>query len=230
MTGLELSPGAGGGRYPGLDVMALSPHWDAATTAVVAARMGPPPAIRFFTVAEVATASALCDRLLDQDEEVRVPVVESIDARLAESQTDGWRYADMPHDGDAWRESLAKLDEQARDEHGCRFHELARETQIAVLHGIQQLAPDAWRGLPAGRVWSLWTRYACTAFYAHPWAWQEMGFTGPAYPRGYKNLGVDRREPFEVGDARPDLDPTRVPTAADSASESGRAPAQNWTT
>lgn len=77
MTGLELSPGAGGGRYPGLDVMALSPHWDAATTAVVAARMGPPPAIRFFTVAEVATASALCDRLLDQDEEVRVPVVES---------------------------------------------------------------------------------------------------------------------------------------------------------
>jgi hypothetical protein len=30
-----------------------------------------------------------------------------------------------------------------------------------------------------------------------------MGFPGPAYPRGYKNIGIDRREPFEVKDAEP---------------------------
>ncbi|MDM4723605.1 hypothetical protein QTQ03_30055 [Micromonospora sp. WMMA1363] len=59
-------------------------------------------------------------------------------------------------------------------------------------------------GSPGG---SLWTRYACTAFYAHPDAWSEMGFPGPAYPRGYKNTGVDRREPFEVVDTRPDEEP-----------------------
>ncbi|MDQ3430688.1 MAG: gluconate 2-dehydrogenase subunit 3 family protein, partial [Actinomycetota bacterium] len=47
----------------------------------------------------------------------------------------------------------------------------------------------------------LWLRYACTAFYAHPWSWNEIGFGGPAYPRGYKNLGVNRREPWEVADA-----------------------------
>ena len=40
-------------------------------------------------------------------------------------------------------------------------------------------------------------RYACTAFYSHPWAWNEIGFGGPAYPRGYKNIGLDRREPWE---------------------------------
>ena len=55
--------------------------------------------------------------------------------------------------------------------------------------------------MPAARVWSLWTRYAASAFYAHPWAWNEIGFGGPAYPRGYKNLGLDRREPWEVADA-----------------------------
>jgi hypothetical protein len=58
-------------------------------------------------------------------------------------------------------------------------------------------------------VWSLWTRYACTAFYSHPAAWNEIGFAGPAYPRGYKNTGVDRREPFEVRDAQPGDDPVR---------------------
>ena len=34
-----------------------------------------------------------------------------------------------------------------------------------------------------------------------------MGFPGPAYPRGYKNLGVGRLEPFEVADRRPAEDP-----------------------
>ena len=57
--------------------------------------------------------------------------------------------------------------------------------------------------LRADRVWSLWSRYACTAFYSHPWAWNEIGFPGPAYPRGYKNPGVNAREPFEVADHGP---------------------------
>jgi hypothetical protein len=43
-------------------------------------------------------------------------------------------------------------------------------------------------------------RYACTAFYSHPWAWNEIGFGGPAYPTGYKSLGVDGREPWEVAE------------------------------
>ena len=60
----------------------------------------------------------------------------------------------------------------------------------------------AWHGMPAKRVFSLWTRYACDAFYSHPWAWNEIGFGGPAYPRGYKNLGIDRREPWEVPERR----------------------------
>jgi hypothetical protein len=44
----------------------------------------------------------------------RVPVVNLIDSRLAEQQTDGWHYDGMPQDGDAWRASLAALDADAR--------------------------------------------------------------------------------------------------------------------
>ena len=74
---------------------------------------------------------------------------------------------------------------------------------------MQDLGGKEWHGLNAAHVWSLWTRYACTAFYAHPAAWNEIGFPGPAYPRGYKNPGVGEREPFEVADARPSKDPAR---------------------
>ena len=33
-------------------------------------------------------------------------------------------------------------------------------------------------------------RSMLAAFYSHPWAWNEIGFGGPAYPRGYARLGV----------------------------------------
>ena len=36
---------------------------------------------------------------------------------------------------------------------------------------------------------------------------KRIGFPGPAYPRGYKNAGVDAREPYEVADAYPADDP-----------------------
>ena len=196
-------------RFPGFDAQGQADHWDAVTTGVVLSRLGMPPDIRFFTPSEEAVGLALCDRLLDQDGEDRIPVLNMIDARLAEQETDGWRYEDMPHDGDAWRDSLAALDEDATDRFGAGFADCSAEQQGALVQAVQDLGTDAWHGLCAKHVWSLWTRYACTAFYSHPSAWNEIGFPGPAYPRGYKNIGVDRREPFEVRDAHPDDDPER---------------------
>jgi len=194
-------PGGGPNlRFPGYDVTAAAGTWDAVTAGVVLARLGPPPPIRFFTVAEQATGSALFDLLLDQRDEPKVPVLEMVDARLAEFITDGWRHDDMPEDGDAFRLTFALLDEDAHMLRGQRFHELSVDVQAEVVQRIQDLADDgkAWHGFVATHVWSLWTRYACAAFYAHPWAWNEIGFGGPAYPRGYKNLGGV--EPWEVRD------------------------------
>jgi len=186
-------------RFPGYDVLGQAPGWDAVTAGVVLRRLGPPPPRRFFTVDEEATARPLLDRLLAQEGEPKIPVFEMIDARLAEGETDGWRYADMPEDGDAWKRSLAHLDDDAGKAAGCRFREVRRSAQEEILEAVR--TGDDWHGLPAARVWSLWTRYACAAFYSHPWAWNEIGFGGPAYPRGYKALGLDHRENWEEQEA-----------------------------
>lgn len=209
MSRLPLDHDDGGGRFPGLDVLSQAKHWDEHTSAVVNGRLGLLPHIRFFSPAEEGTASMLFDQLLDQRAEPRIPVVQLIDARLSEEQTDGWHYDDMPVDGEAWRASLAGLDEDAR-ESGCEdFATAPWDTAHQILEEIEKLGEEKWHGMRAGRIWGLWTRYACTAFYSHPWAWDEIGFSGPAYPRGYKNLGVDRLEGFEVADSRPAADPTR---------------------
>jgi hypothetical protein len=189
-------------RFPGFDALGQQRHWDPVTAGVVLERVSNVRDFRFFTPDEQAVATLLCDRLLGQSGDDRIPVAAMIDARLAEAQTDGWRYADMPEDGQAWRDTLAALRADG-------FASATEKEQDELIQAVQDRAPHKWHGMPAARVWSLWTRYACTAFYAHPDAWSEIGFPGPAYPRGYKNSGVDRREPFEVRDAQPGEDPLR---------------------
>jgi Gluconate 2-dehydrogenase subunit 3 len=176
-----VTPG-GRGRFDGFDVLSEVDRWDDVTAGVVLSRLDPPPDYSFFTPAEQATADVL--RLVDQ--------------RLALDMTDGWFYEDMPEDADAWRVTLAALDDEAQQKHQAPFHVLDRAEQAALLQAVADA--EVWHGLNGGHVWSLWTRYACAAFYSHPWAWNEMGFDGPAYPRGYKNIGVGRRERRETPD------------------------------
>lgn len=197
-------------RFPGFAVLRQAPRWDRVTALAIRSRVAPPPGLRFFTAAEQATARALVGQLLDQPhDDLGVPVMEMVDARLADGQTDGWRYEDMPEDGQAWCDTLAHLDSDAKERFGAGFADCDTREQVAIVQAVQDLGSREWHGLPAGHVWSLWTRYACTALYAHPAAWDEIGFPGPAYPRGYKNIGVDALEPFEVRDARPAQDPVR---------------------
>jgi len=193
----------GKGRFPGFDVLDSVDVWDDVTAGAVLDRLSHPTGLSFFTPAEVAVARPLLDLLLGQDGAPRIPVVDLIDRRLAVGETDGWHYADLPEDAQAWRETLAALDKAAHDRTGSGFGECAVAAQTALVDEVRRA--DSWQGFVATHVWSLWTRYACTAFYSHPWAWNEIGFPGPAYPRGYVNPGLDARERWEVADqgARP---------------------------
>jgi hypothetical protein len=212
VTGQRARNGGWTGRFPGFDVLGQARHWDQVTADVVTARTGPPPAVKFFTGPQESCARALLNLLTGQDGsdgEPAVPVLEMVDSRLAAGETDGWRYADMPEDGQAWRDTLSYLDADAGLRCGTSFAGASVIDQMALVQAVQELKSADWHGLPAVHVWSLWTRYACTAFYAHPFAWAEIGFPGPAYPRGYKNAGVGKLEPFEVRDAQPAEDPVK---------------------
>ncbi len=198
-------PGPESARYPGYDVLAQRPRWDDETAAVVLRRLARPAPLQFFDAHEEPTARALVKQLLDLDGEPQIPVLEMIDQRLLERDFDGFRYLSMPDDDVAWKRSIAGLDGDAQQRFGSRFVDLAADDQMRVIVEVRIDTGYRW-GMPAKRVFDLWMRYVCTAFYSHPWAWNEIGFGGPAYPRGYKALGVNKREPWERDEAR-DLDP-----------------------
>ena len=201
------------GRYPDFDVFDAADTWDAATAKVVMGRMEVGGAFRFFEPEEIATLRAFCDVMLAQDEEPRVPVAELIDDKLAAGRLDGFQYVDMPDDRDTWHLVLAGLDEVAEKRYGQPSFAMcdaeAREAIVSDLAGAD-LAGGPWKRLNVKRAWSVCTRMALSAFYSHPWTWNEIGFGGPAYPRGYMRLGpMSTLEPFETPGATSE-DPARV--------------------
>ena len=196
---MGITPGSAEQRFPGYDVMGQSPAWDEVTRAVVIDRCALPDAPAFFTAEEEPTARALLDRLLAQDDDPRVPVFEAVDQRLAERRGDGYRYEGLPEDPETWRGSLAALDATAQAYSGNSFANLSRDDR-ARDHRRGPALQGRMARPPASRLFSVWMRYACSAFYAHPWVWNEIGFGGPAYPRGYKYLALGAREPWEVAE------------------------------
>jgi hypothetical protein len=201
------------GRYPDYDVMASEATWDEATAKVVRARLRVPDQLHFFGPGEVATVRAFCDVCVAQDEEPRVPVVEMVDEKLAAGRLDGYQYSDMPDDRQTWREVLAGLDEVAEIRYGrASFAACDLEGQQAIVGQLAQglLSEGRWEQLNVKRAWAVCMRMILAAFYSHPWAWNEIGFGGPAYPRGYMRLGpTSTTEPFERLGATAE-DPVRV--------------------
>jgi hypothetical protein len=207
------------GRYPDYDVFDAAQTWDPATARVIAERMEVRGNFAFFTPDEQPTLGALCDVAVAQDVEPRIPVPELIDEKLAAGRLDGYQYADMPDDRDTWRLTLAGLDEVAADCHdGRRFAALDTPSQEAIVGDFTKgrLRSVSFDRLNVTRAWSVCMRMILAAFYSHPWAWNEIGFGGPAYPRGFMRLGpTSTREPFERPGAT-DEDPVRTVTEGDA--------------
>ena len=179
------------GRYPDYDVLQQADHWDEVTRRVVLERVNEVPEIRFFGMEEAETLTAFADIVLAQDTEPRIPVMAYVDEKLFEGERDGYRYFDMPDDDETWRRVARGLDEEARRQGRDRFGLLGVEERIEICGRLAKgdLHGGAWDTLNVSRAWSVVMRYLLQAFYSHPWAWNEIGFGGPAYPRGYSRFG-----------------------------------------
>jgi len=184
------------GRYPDYDVLDSVRHWDEPTRRVVLERVAQVPAIRFFEPAEARTLAAFCDVVTAQHAEPRIPVLAMVDAKFCAGELDGFRHHDLPPDPETWRRAAALLDRSAREagsEDG--FAGAGSQLQHELVERFAKGELD-W-DLPVQKAWSVLMRGVLGAFYSHPWAWNEIGFGGPAHPRGFARLGEGQREQWE---------------------------------
>lgn len=194
-------------RYPGYDVLS---KWDSVsfndvTRAVLRRRLDDPPPRRFFSEAEWALMQALCAHLAPQPERGGpIPITPWIDADLQAGRGEGYRAPGVPPLQEAWRRGLAAIAAEARMAFGRAFEELGhdeRETLCRQLNQGEARAPE-WAGMPAKAFFAMLLNAVASHYASHPAAWSEMGFGGPAGPRGYVRLGLNKRDPWEAQESR----------------------------
>jgi hypothetical protein len=171
----------------------------------VARRLAVSPEPGFLTAEEFETLTALAGRIVPQPaSRPPIPVAALVDRKLLAGERDGYRIPTMPQDGQAWRHGLAALDAESRHAFGDRFARLPEVEQNALLRRAEagELTLPDWGEMPAAEFFKRrLLRDVVQAYYAHPAAWSQIGWGGPASPRGYVRLGLNDRDPWEPQEA-----------------------------
>jgi Gluconate 2-dehydrogenase subunit 3 len=189
-------------RFPAYDTLAKrnTPSWNNATRTVIATRLSDQHTRRFFDQTEWDILLAICQRIIPQRSPDKVPIACFIDARLTNNIGDGFRRAGQPGMREMWRRGLHALDAEARQRFGQPFTDLSGGRQDDLLSMIQHgdVCSPAWRAVaPETFFKSRMVHDIVMAYCSHPTSWNDMGFGGPASPRGYVRMGFNRRDPWD---------------------------------
>jgi hypothetical protein len=178
---------------------------------VVDKRVKRPPTRKFFSQEAWTFWTAVFAHLMPQSDRTpdrQIPLVPMLDDRLAANRTVGYRFEDMPQDRVVYEIGIDAINREAKHRYGGAFLVLSSRHQDEVLKVIEQgkpeVAPEIWKKMSVKRFWQMIMTDAINAYYAHPWAWDEIGFGGPAYPRAYTRLERGEPEPWEVEEKRYD--------------------------
>jgi hypothetical protein len=163
----------------------------------------PPPPVskpRFFDAEAFDTLRAACDRLIPQADRTHpVQLAGALDERLAEGKGDGWRYNQMPPDGEAHRRGLLGLNESAHAMFGEAFYELDASRQDEVLLAVQrnEAQGQTWKTLPAQRFFEELLAELAECYYSDPLTQEEIGYVGFADAHGWLAVGLNELEAHE---------------------------------
>jgi hypothetical protein len=194
--------------YRGYNVLDkwATPSFDAPTRNVIERRLHVIPERRFFAEDEWRLLDAVAARLIPQpDRASPIPMTPWIDQMLADDVGEGFRFDGEPKMQVAWQLGLAGIEAEARRRFGDGFATLEAASQDRVLEAVQRgdVEPSGWPGLNAERFFRHdLLKTVAGVYYAHPDAWSEIGFGGPASPRGYVRLGFDECDPWEAQEAK----------------------------
>lgn len=197
------------GRYPNYDVLAKrhTPSWNEKTRRVIDQRLAVPREPRFLSAEDFQTLDAICARIVPQPAtRPPVPIAALIDTKLFEDRGDGYRDHRLPPLREAWQRGLRAINVEARATHGGAFPALNNAEQDTLLRAAQEgtLSNPAWQDMASKLFFAKRLLLDIVkAYYSHPTAWSEIGYGGPASPRGYVRMDFDRRDPWEAAEAKP---------------------------
>jgi Gluconate 2-dehydrogenase subunit 3 len=194
--------------YASHDVLAKweTPSFDDPTREALLQRLQDIPTRRFFTAAEFALLESLVEELAPPLPGLAATFVALwIDDRVNRNLGEGFRNEREPPLQAHWRRGLAAVDAEAQHRSDGPFARSTADAKRRLLDRMREgdVDTEIWRGLdPQTFFTDLLLKTITGLCYAHPLAWNDIGFGGPASPRGYVRLGFDARDPWEAKEIR----------------------------
>lgn len=189
-------------RYPAYNVLQEKEAWDHHTREIVLRRMGPFDKPKFLTEDEVNLLKSIAGHLVyDNRPDILAYVVHYFDSKLAADIGEDQRKPGVPKEKDLIRLGLRAIQHLSKAVHGANFPELAANQQFDLLAALQRgqapVIPD-WQRVPQKALFKKLVSVIVGAYYSHPVVWSEIGYGGPAYPRGYVRVEHGLTDPWEA--------------------------------
>ncbi|MBL1258850.1 gluconate 2-dehydrogenase subunit 3 family protein [Methylocystis sp. Sn-Cys] len=194
--------------YAGYDVLAKwnTPSFDDVTRDALTRRLNETPPRRFLSPKELSLLEAVVVRVAPPLPGLSPSLIALwIDDRLSRNLGEGFRGEEALPWSQMWRYGLAAIDGEARRLFSASFVELDGGGRDATLRVVQagNVNPELWRRVGAESFFTdTLLKTVAGLAYAHPSAWNDIGFGGPASPRGYVRLGFGTRDPWEAKELR----------------------------
>lgn len=189
-------------HYPSYDVMREQDHWDDHTQQIVGSRLLRKQEYRFFTLEEIESLKRICGDLVGDDrEDIIQYVLEHIDQTLSSAIGEGQRKPDVPEGPVLIREGLKAIGHTAEQKFMFPFIALDPSDRRKLLEEVsagQAPAVSEWSGVPQAEWFKKLLTLTIEAYYSHPIVWSEIGYGGPAYPRGYVRTQLGQLDPWEA--------------------------------
>ena len=190
-------------HYSSYDVMNEQEHWDDHTREIVQKRLEVPGSFPKLTGEEVDLIRAMAALLVDDARsQVLDYVVKHFDQKLSTDIGESERKVNVPPARQLIKDGLAALNHLAQTAHQRLFPDLPAEQQISLLVGMESdtttLQTPEGRAVPASDFFKKMLLETVNAYYSHPLIWSEIGYGGPAYPRGYVRSEFGLTDPWEA--------------------------------
>lgn len=189
--------------YPDFNVFANEDHWDDHTREIVRKRLEPTGSYQKLTGEQVDMLRMIASLLLDDGRSSLLDwVIKHIDNKLQSDIGEAQRKVGVPPFATLLKGGLYALNELAQGENGGPFTALTPEQQTSLLVALENntvtLTAEDGQPVPPKDFFNNLLSEVVSAHYSHPQVWSEIGYAGPAYPRGYVRLEVGLSDPWEA--------------------------------
>ncbi|MDG0876118.1 gluconate 2-dehydrogenase subunit 3 family protein [Paenibacillus thiaminolyticus] len=189
-------------HYPSFDVMKERHEWDDHTQSIVMSRAKPNNVLHFLTPLEAGMIRRIGSLLVgDETPEALDFVLVHIDRTLHQFPGESQRKTVVPEAPKLLRAGLHALEQAAQALHSSSFMDLDAADQMQYLQDMSQSAAKPigiWNGIPQAELFRKLLNLTVEAYCSHPKVWSDIGYAGPAYPRGYVRTQMGQLDPWEA--------------------------------